>query len=205
MPLSVQQSTAIYLKNFIRKNWRENGVPDIVGRMEFSMHEQDRNWIRNHIVESLVQPQMLNHQYAYVQIVTCIHHIIKCDFPERWPQIVDQIRSFLQMSDYNSCTAAIHCLYQLVKKYEHEKADKRASLDEAMKILLPMIYDLMEILMRTAEQTDECVLLQKNILKVFYALIQVSCELNILIARFFGQILILIGFFFVGSFVCRSI
>lgn len=185
MPLSVRQSTAIYLKNFIRKNWIENDLDDNVEGMEFSMHEQDRNWMRNHIVDSLFQPKMLNHQNIYIHIVTCIHRIIKCDFPERWPHIVDKIRSLLQMKDYNSWTGAILCLYQLVKKYEHEKADEREPLDEAMKILLPMIFDLMVNLMQAAEQSDECVLLQKNILKVYYTMIQVSFEPKLLIAKLF--------------------
>lgn len=174
MPLPVRQATAIYLKNFVTRNWLEKDVDGNVTQMEFSIHEQDRQLVRSNIVESLIQPQMLGNRNIYIHVATCIYHIIKCDFPGRWPQIVEKISLYLQNGDYNSWTGAILCLYQLVKNYEYKKADERGPLDEAMNILLPMIYDLMVNLMQSSEQTEECVLLQKNILKIYYTLIQVS-------------------------------
>lgn len=174
IPEPVRQATVIQLKNFITRNWLEKDVDGNVGQMEFSIHEQDRTVVRNNIVESITQPEMLSNQKIHVHLATCIYHIIKCDFPGRWPQIVDKISVFLQNGDYNSRSGAILCLYQLVKNYEYKKADERGPLDEAMNILLPMIYNLMVNLMQSSEQTEECVLLQKNILKIYYTLIQVS-------------------------------
>lgn len=173
IPLPVRQATAIYLKNFITRNWLEK---DEVGtQMEFSIHEQDRTLVRNNIIESLIQsPEMLNNRNIYIHIATCIYHIIKCDFPGRWPEVVEKIRIFLTNNNYQSWTGAVLVLYQLVKNYEYKKADERGPLDEAMNILLPIIYELMITLMQNPEQTEECVLLQKNILKIYYTLIQVS-------------------------------
>lgn len=176
IPEPVRQATAIQLKNFITRNWLEKDVDGNVGQMEFSIHEQDRTVVRNNIVESITQPEMLSNQKINVHLATCIYHIIKCDFPGRWPQIVEKIGVFLRNGDYNSWSGAILCLYQLVKNYEYKKADERGPLDEAMNILLPMIFDLIWNLMRSPEQTEECVLLQKNILKIYYTLIQVSFE-----------------------------
>lgn len=144
-------------------------------QIEFSIHEQDRSLVRQNIVESLIQsPEMLGNRNIYIHVATSIYHIIKCDFPGRWPDIVEKISVFLRNGDYQSWTGAILCLYQLVKNYEYKKADERAPLDEAMNLLLPMIYDLMVNLMQSSEQTSECVLLQKNILKIYYTLVQVS-------------------------------
>lgn len=173
MPIPVRQATAIYLKNFISKNWREKEADGTVAQMEFAVHEQDRSIVRENIIESLIQPHVLSNRNIYIHITTCIYQIIKCDFPHRWPGIVEKIKTFLQNPDYNSWTGAILCLHQLVKNYEYKKADERGALDEAMTTLLPMIYDLMVSLMQS-EQTSECVLLQKNILKIYYTLIQVS-------------------------------
>lgn len=209
MPLEVRQATAIYLKNFITRSWLEKDDDGVPSQMEFSIHEQDRNLVRSNIVESLIQPEILNNQAIYVQIATCIYHIIKCDFPGRWPQIIEKISVFLQRGDYNSWTGAILCLYQLVKNYEYKKADERGPLDEAMNILLPMIYQLMVSLMQAPEQTKECALLQKNILKIYYTLIQVSVykyesiELDQMAT--FLTLFILLSFSMRFSFVCHLI
>ena len=64
------------------------------------------------------------------------------------------------------------CLYQLVKNYEYKKADERTPLTEAMNLLLPMLYQLMVNLMTDA--SEQSVLLQKQILKIYHALTQVS-------------------------------
>lgn len=173
VPVPVRQATAIYVKNFITRNWMEKDVDGTP--MEFSIHEQDRTVVRNNIIESLIQtPEMLDNRNIYIHIATSIYHIIKCDFPGRWPDVVEKIRIFLQQNNYQSWTGSVLVLYQLVKNYEYKKADERGPLDEAMNTLLPIIYDLMVNLMQNTEQTAECVLLQKNILKIYYTLIQVS-------------------------------
>lgn len=184
--LPVRQATAIYLKNFITRSWLEKDVDG--AQMEFSIHEQDRTLVRNNIVESLIQsPEMLNNRNIYIHIATCIYHIIKCDFPGRWPEVVEKIRMFLQNGDYNSWTGAVLVLYQLVKNYEYKKADERGPLDEAMNILLPIIYDLMVNLMQHNEQTEQNVLLQKNILKIYYTLIQFCLPLDLITKDVFAK------------------
>lgn len=172
--MPVRQAAVVYLKNFISKNWVEKDADGHLPQMEFAIHEQDKDIIRGRIVEALVQaPELIRSQIA-----SCIYNIVKSDFPGRWPQIVDKIQLFLHSNvvsnDYNNWSSAIVCLYQLVKNYEYKKADERAPLDEAMNLLLPLIYDLMVHLLQKCDQTSECVLLQKNILKIYYTLIQVS-------------------------------
>lgn len=179
VPVPVRQATAIFMKNFISRNWQEKDGDG--AQIEFSIHEQDRTLVRNNIIESLIQsPEMLNNRNIYVHIASSIFHIIKCDFPGRWPEVVEKIRIYLQTNNYQSWTGAVMVLYQLVKHYEYKKANEREPLDEAMNILLPIIYELMVNLMQNSEQTEECVLLQKNILKVYYTLIQVSHIFNVI-------------------------
>lgn len=99
--------------------------------------------------------------------------MVKCDFPQRWTQIVDKISIYLQNRDFNGWSGALLALYQLVKIYEYKKADERTPLTEAMNLLLPMIYQLMVNLMGS-EQTEQNVLLQKQILKIFHTMTQVN-------------------------------
>ena len=58
------------------------------------------------------------HLISRVQLTTCIHHIIKHDYPSRWTAVVEKIGFYLQ-SDNSACWLGILlCLYQLVKNYE---------------------------------------------------------------------------------------
>lgn len=84
--MPVRQAGAIYLKNLITQNWQdreaEPGQP-----IPFALHEQDRALIRDSIVDAVVHaPDLIR-----TQLCTCVHHIVKYDFPGRWTQIVDKV------------------------------------------------------------------------------------------------------------------
>lgn len=57
----------------------------------------------------------------------------------------------------------------LITRYK--KAEERGPLNEAMNLLFPMIYQL--ILRLLPDSSEQSVLLQKQILKIFFALTQV--------------------------------
>lgn len=182
--LSVRQAAAVYMKNMITNSWLEKEV-SIAQPLEFSIHEQDRKAVRDNIVEALIQtPEMIR-----LQLGTCIYNIIKCDFPGRWPQIVEQICTLFGSQDLNRYSGALLCLYQLVKNYEYKKADERTPLTEAMQILLPQLYGLMEFLLSDKERREnaECVLLQKQALKIFHAMTQYCLPLDLITNVVFTQ------------------
>ncbi|KAJ8777575.1 hypothetical protein J1605_014228 [Eschrichtius robustus] len=114
LDLPVRQAGVIYLKNMITQYWpdRETAPGDI---SPYTIPEEDRHCIRENIVEAIIHsPELIR-----VQLTTCIHHIIKHDYPSRWTAIVDKIGFYLQ-SDNSACWLGILlCLYQLVKNYEY--------------------------------------------------------------------------------------
>lgn len=120
-----------------------------------------------------------------VQLSVCVNHIIKHDFPGRWPQVVDNISIYLQNPDISGWNGALVTMYQLVKTYEYKRAEERGPLNEAMNLLLPMIYQLMLTLMNN--QTEQSVLMQKQILKIYYALTQFSLPLELITKEMFSQ------------------
>lgn len=172
--LSVRQAAVVYMKNIITSSWLEKEV-SITQPLEFSIHEQDRGVIRKNIVEALPRtPELIR-----TQLGTCIYNIIKCDFPGRWPEIVTQILGLFSPPDPIRWSGALICLYQLVKNYEYKKADERTPLTEAMVILLPKVHESMNHLL-SIEQNEECVLLQKQILKIFHAMTQYCLPLDLI-------------------------
>jgi hypothetical protein len=182
--MPVRQAGAVYLKNTITSSWEdretEQGQPLI-----FSIHEQDRAMIRDSIVDAIV----LAPEPIKVQLCVCINNIIKHDFPHKWTQVVDKISIYLQNSDPNGWNGSLLCLYQLVKNYEYKKSNERAPLTEAMNLLLPMVYNLMINLLGhdPLSDNDQFVLLQKLILKIYYALTQYALPLDVITREMFAQ------------------
>lgn len=182
--LPVRQAGAVYLKNTINFNW-EDKEADASQTLPFSIHEQDRAMIRESIVDAIV----LAPEPIRVQLCVCINNIIKHDFPGRWTQVVDKISIYLQNTDPNGWNGALLCLYQLVKNYEYKKSNERAPLTEAMNLLLPMVYSLMVNLLAhdPLNDNDQFILLQKLILKIYYALTQYALPLDIITKDVFAQ------------------
>lgn len=161
----VRQSAAIYLKNAIIRDWDERETP--AGQpMEYSIHEQDKCAIRDNIVDAVVMaPDNLR-----VHLGTCVNHIVKYDFPSRWTGIIDKVSVYLQMPERGVWGGCLVALYQLVKNFEYKTGEDRVPMDEAMQLLLPLMKQrLVELL---PDDSDASLLIQKQILKIFYAFLQ---------------------------------
>ncbi|GAB1292547.1 Importin-7 [Apodemus speciosus] len=198
LDLPVRQAGVIYLKNMITQYWpdREATPGDI---SPYTIPEEDRHCIRENIVEAIIHsPELIR-----VQLTTCIHHIIKHDYPSRWTAIVDKIGFYLQ-SDNSACWLGILlCLYQLVKNYdathlpakecsscrsnfyqsascssEYKKPEERSPLVAAMQHFLPVLKD--RFIQLLSDQSDQSVLIQKQIFKIFYALVQYTLPLELI-------------------------
>jgi len=98
---------------------------------------------------------------------------------------VDKISIYLQNPEPNGWMGALLCLYQLVKNFEYKKPDERVPLTEAMNLLLPLVQQLLVGLL--PELSEQSVLLQKQVLKIFYALTQYSLPLTLLTKPIFTQ------------------
>ncbi|XP_062338822.1 importin-8 isoform X3 [Osmerus eperlanus] len=170
----VRQAAAIYLKNMVSQYWqdREPSIGEVV--FPFNIHENDRQQIRDNIVEGIIQcPESIR-----AQLTVCLRAIIKHDFPGRWTAIVDKIGVYLQSQNSGSWYGSLLALYQLVKNYEYKKADDREPLLAAMQIFLPRIQQL--IIQLLPDSTIFSVLIQKQILKIFHALVQYSLPLQLI-------------------------
>ncbi|XP_016521398.1 importin-8 isoform X5 [Poecilia formosa] len=166
----VRQAAAIYLKNMVSQYWqdREPSVGEVV--FPFNIHENDRQQIRDHIVEGIIRcPESIR-----AQLTMCLRAIIKHDFPGRWTAIVDKLSMYLQSQNSGTWYGSLLALYQLVKTYEYRKADEREPLLAAMQIFLPRIQQLISQLLSDA--TIFSVLIQKQVLKIFHALVQTICQ-----------------------------
>uniref|UniRef100_A0A9J7WWT9 Importin 7 n=1 Tax=Cyprinus carpio carpio TaxID=630221 RepID=A0A9J7WWT9_CYPCA len=173
LDLPVRQAGVIYLKNMVTQHWSEGDNANTEGPTS-NIPEEDKQFIRDHIVEAIIQsPERLR-----VQLTTCIHHMIKHDYPARWTAIVDKIGFYLQ-SDNSGCWLGILlCLYQLVKNYEYKKPEERQPLVAAMQIFMPMLKD--RFIQLLPDQSSDSALVQKQIFKILYALFQYNLPLELI-------------------------
>jgi len=172
--MPVRQSGVIYLKNTCQKSWcdkiDDNGCPSTE---EFSIHENDRAVLRSNIVEAIViAPDAVRSQLTVIANI-----IIKNDYPQKWPEVVQNITTQLQTDKPRAWMGALLTLYQLVKNFEYKKAEERGPLIEPMKVFLPVILQMFQKLM--SDPSPESALLQKQLIKITYAFIQYSLPLEI--------------------------
>ncbi|MBN3273221.1 IPO7 protein, partial [Polyodon spathula] len=174
LDLPVRQAGVIYLKNMVTQYWHEGegtGAGEVPG---FTIPEEDRQCIRDNIVEAIMHsPELIR-----VQLTTCIHHMIKHDYPNKWTAIVDKIGFYLQSDNSVGWLGILLCLYQLVKNYEYKKPDERSPLIAAMQHFLPMLKD--RFIQLLPDPSNQSVLIQKQIFKIIYALVQYNLPMELI-------------------------
>lgn len=162
----IRQAAVIYLKNTIMSYWEEKEAANPTDPVPFSIHETDKAQVRDSIVEAVIHaPTPIR-----VQLAVCISHLVKHDFPGKWPGIAPKVAGYIESEQHETWMGALICLYQLVKNFEYKKPEERGALNQAMQVLLPMIHQRCVQLL--PDESEASVYIQKQILKIFYALIQ---------------------------------
>lgn len=181
LDMPVRQAGAIYLKNVLTQSWQEKEVENPGDPVPFSVHEQDRQQIRDNVIEAII------HAAGPIRSQLCVivSHIIKCDYPGRWAVLPEKIATFIQSENPMQWMGALMTLYQMVKVYEYKRPDERKILDDAMAVMLPLIYQRISFMMQ--DQSEASVLLQKQILKIYYAFIQNFLPQDVLTKEVFTQ------------------
>jgi len=172
---AIKQSASVYLKNLIQKSYRDDIDND---NQEFVIHEDDKKFLRSNIMETVAKvPEQIQSQLA-----VCINRMIKADYDTgKWNEELNtKILDFIQNenSDPHHWLAALITLLQLTKVFEFKKEEERESLLNAMQTFLPVMLKVSEELIQT--NSSEYQLLQKYILKIFFALSQYNLPVGLL-------------------------
>ncbi|XP_015762265.1 PREDICTED: importin-7-like [Acropora digitifera] len=179
---TVRQSGGIYLKNMVSQYWKERDRPELADSgAYFVISAQDKSTIRENIVEAVIHaPELIR-----LQLTVCVSQILRHDFPDKWPGVVDKVNIFLAENSQATWMGALLTLYQIVKKYEFKKPEERQVLHSIMQVLLPQLYARFTSLMEDVSQ--QSVAIQKEILKIFFALIQYVLPMELVSSESFGK------------------
>ena len=179
LEIQVRQAAVIYLKNVICNTWMRKDTQLNLSDQE--KREQDKSTIRDNLVTALVlAPDIIR-----TQLAVCVSLLVKYDFPERWPQLVGKISIYLQSPDPKVWMGPLVCLHRLVKFFEFKKGEARAPLKEVMDLLFPRLYHILANLM--PNDSLECVVIQKQILKIFFTFTHFVLSLDWINKEIFGQ------------------
>ncbi|ESO95346.1 hypothetical protein LOTGIDRAFT_214997 [Lottia gigantea] len=179
--MPVRQAGAVYMKNMVTQFWADREAENPGDPVPFSIHEQDRAAIRENIIEAIIQaPELIR-----LQLCVCISHIFKHDFPGRWPTVVEKIALYVRADNHGVLMGGLMALYQLVKVYEYKRLDERKAFDDTMTAMLPLLYE--RIVHLLPDQTELSNLIQKQILKIFYAFTQNFLPLDTITREVFTQ------------------
>ncbi|TKR80209.1 hypothetical protein L596_014319 [Steinernema carpocapsae] len=176
---AARQASVLYLKNFLNRYWDE--TEDECEQVKIRIAEQDKQVVREHIIDCIVgSPEAIR-----VQLCTGVQSIMRADFPDKWPQVIDKIQALLETTDAPSWLGALLVTHRLTKLYEYRRQKEKAPLIAAMHRLLPMIFQRMIAIMDN--MTQEACLLQKLVLKIFYCLVQYSLNTELMSLESFSH------------------
>ncbi|OBZ89950.1 hypothetical protein A0J61_02021 [Choanephora cucurbitarum] len=160
LDLGARQAAAIYFKNRIFKNWDgfENNV----------INEQDKSVIRASILHALITTPPA----VKVQLAASLNHILACDFPENWPNFINELEQFMTSGDIRLVQVGLIALQEVVKVFQWKSIERREPLRQIIKLTFPAIHHVCNKLVEM--NSTEAAELLKLALKTYHASIRVE-------------------------------
>lgn len=131
LDLAVRQASAIYFKNRVRRHW--DVTPVRGGPAVVVIPQNDREAIKSTILTTLVEAPA----QTRVHVANALGTIARCDFPDSWPTLMDQIGQLLQSQNPNEVYGGLRALLEVVRAYRWNNGTKM--MDQLAPATLPHI------------------------------------------------------------------
>ncbi|KAJ8681341.1 hypothetical protein QAD02_017128 [Eretmocerus hayati] len=108
--MTIRIAGAIVFKNYVKRNWKvDEDSPN-------KIHAQDRIAIKKLIVNLMLHsPDSIQKQLS-----DSVSVIGKYDFPEQWPELIDQMVEKFGTGDFHVINGVLHTAHSLFKRYRYE-------------------------------------------------------------------------------------
>lgn len=117
IPMVIRTSGSVYFKNYVKEHW--NAEDHVVCKIT----DVERTAIRSHIVNLMLRsPEQVQRQLS-----DAISVIGRCDFPERWPNLLNELVSYItnNTGDFRVINGVLQTAHSLFKRYRHEFKSQR--------------------------------------------------------------------------------
>ncbi|XP_033214129.1 exportin-2 isoform X2 [Belonocnema kinseyi] len=162
--MTIRTAGSVAFKNYIKRNWKvEEDFGDRV-------HAQDRKAIKNLIINLMLHsPDSIQKQLS-----DAISIIGKHDFPDKWPDLIDQMVEKFNTGDFHIINGVLHTAHSLFKKYRYEF--KSQSLWTEIKFVLDHFAKPLTDLFLTTMNLTQVHTNNIEALKIIYNSLVVLCK-----------------------------
>ncbi|CEI98991.1 hypothetical protein RMCBS344292_13086 [Rhizopus microsporus] len=160
LELGARQAAAIYFKNRLNKAWdgqRDSAVP---------INDDDRNMVKQTILQALVTAP----NQVQVQLTSTLNTILTNDFPDKWPNFVNELEKFLTSTDVRLVYVGLLALREVVKVYQWRTSERREPFRQLVKLTFPAVQNIASSLI-TSDSMEAAEML-KLALKIYHTGIQ---------------------------------
>ncbi|XP_034952194.1 exportin-2 [Chelonus insularis] len=167
--LTIRVAGAVAFKNYIKRNWKVE--EDAVDRI----HAQDREAIKKLIVNLMLHsPDSIQKQLS-----DAVSIIGKHDFPNKWPDLIDQMVEKFNTGDFHVINGVLHTAHSLFKRYRYEFKSQilwteiKFVLDKFAKPLTDLFLATMNLTQVHADNVEALKVIYNSLTilsKVFYSL-----------------------------------
>ncbi|CAG8569447.1 9240_t:CDS:10 [Ambispora leptoticha] len=164
LELGARQAIAIYLKNRIRKSWNTDSETQSSSAIPIS--KDDRETFKRMILQILVNTQNV----VRIQLLECLNNVLTYDFPENWPDYMNQVHSLVASNDPRVVYIGLLSLFQVVKVFQWKTHELRGPLVEIIQTTFPAILQIAQNLVN--ENSVDAAEMLKVIFKIYNSVIQ---------------------------------
>ncbi|KNE59737.1 hypothetical protein AMAG_05202 [Allomyces macrogynus ATCC 38327] len=156
--VAIRMASAITFKNFVRSHWAGSSVV---------VPDADRDQCKQMMVASIVAvPQNLR-----PQLCLALHFMLVHDFPEQWPNFIEQVGHFVQQTQNTSAVyGGLLALQEVIKAFAWKTGKDRNPLVKIVKTVFPYLLQIATDLVQ--HDSEEAASMLKVICKSYFGSMQ---------------------------------
>ncbi|UZJ56806.1 hypothetical protein CBS101457_006126 [Exobasidium rhododendri] len=142
--VSIRQAAAVYIKNRIRRAWDSKHLEIVHDTKMTPIPAADYEPIRSSILHTLMEAPT----QTRVHIAAALGAIVRSDFPENWPGLIDEVKNLLgngESTDLAKVNAGLTALLEIVRafRWKDEKKIMSPLAESSFPILLVTCRNLL--------------------------------------------------------------
>ncbi|KXZ43736.1 hypothetical protein GPECTOR_81g184 [Gonium pectorale] len=141
----VRHMAAINFKNFVKRSWEQSDSHESGqgSSGQYVIPDADKVVVRQNILEAMIRaPHNIQSQLSEVFKI-----VAYCDYPERWPGLMELLYANLSAQDQVRVHGALLALRLLARKYEFRDEEERAPLDGIIASAFPLLLHIFQQLL----------------------------------------------------------
>lgn len=158
--LDINLAASIQLKNMCERYWR---YKDFEMGNKILIHEDEKNYVRENLVKVLGQSCT---KQVLKQIVAAVRYVGEIDFPQQWPQALDDCKTLMGSDSEEAIYSGLCVLKSLIARFEFEFEERRGDLHLIADDVFPKLEEMYQMLIEN--QTEVALRIKNKIMRVLY-------------------------------------